>query len=173
MTETVCPYTIVDSQLAPHLMPPPFLVDMDGNPYPPSFQRLVPGRTTEFDEHLVPPAEEEEEDVERENVVAAAPVAGVAAAGDGDVAEPVRGEEEEEEGGGAEGANRPGVQGQVALLPGNHSALDRMIERLAEEQGIASRRRTESGQVRRAFLPGPFESSRVQLFLNQVRFLPK
>jgi hypothetical protein len=27
--------------------------------------------------------------------------------------------------------------------------------------------------VRRAFLPGPFESSRVQLFLNQVRFLPK
>lgn len=31
-------------QLAPHLMPPPFLVDIDGNPYPPRLQRLVPGK---------------------------------------------------------------------------------------------------------------------------------
>ncbi|XP_068918654.1 bromodomain and WD repeat-containing protein 3 isoform X3 [Petaurus breviceps papuanus] len=32
------------TQQAPHLMAPPFLVDMDGNPHPPEFQRLVPGR---------------------------------------------------------------------------------------------------------------------------------
>ena len=38
--------TIYDEQTQqePHLMPPPFLVDCDGNPYPPEFQRLVPGR---------------------------------------------------------------------------------------------------------------------------------
>ena len=32
---------------APHLLPPPFLVDVEGNPYPSDIQRLVPGR-----EHL-------------------------------------------------------------------------------------------------------------------------
>ena len=43
------------TQVAPHLMPPPFLVDMDGNPYPPHLQRLVPGRRDAADAHLVPP----------------------------------------------------------------------------------------------------------------------
>ncbi|XP_076838375.1 bromodomain and WD repeat-containing protein 3 isoform X2 [Brachyhypopomus gauderio] len=42
------------TQQAPHLMPPPFLVDVDGNPHPPRFQRLVPGRENSADEHLVP-----------------------------------------------------------------------------------------------------------------------
>lgn len=42
------------TQQAPHLMPPPFLVDVDGNPHPPRFQRLVPGRENITDEHLVP-----------------------------------------------------------------------------------------------------------------------
>jgi hypothetical protein len=32
------------TQQPPHLMPPPFLVDADGNPYPAETQRLVPGR---------------------------------------------------------------------------------------------------------------------------------
>ena len=32
------------TQQAPHLMPPAFLVDADGNPYPAEVQRLVPGR---------------------------------------------------------------------------------------------------------------------------------
>jgi hypothetical protein len=32
------------TQQPPHLMPPPFLVDADGNPYPADTQRLVPGR---------------------------------------------------------------------------------------------------------------------------------
>lgn len=42
------------TQQAPHLMPPPFLVDVDGNPHPPQFQRLVPGRESCNEEQLVP-----------------------------------------------------------------------------------------------------------------------
>ncbi|XP_075227824.1 bromodomain and WD repeat-containing protein isoform X2 [Lycorma delicatula] len=42
------------TQVAPHLMPPPFLVDIDGNPYPPYLQRLVPGRENCRTEQLVP-----------------------------------------------------------------------------------------------------------------------
>nr|XP_022911448.1 bromodomain and WD repeat-containing protein 3 isoform X1 [Onthophagus taurus] len=42
------------TQIAPHLMPPPFLVDIDGNPYPPVLQRLVPGRENCDSEQLVP-----------------------------------------------------------------------------------------------------------------------
>ncbi|XP_068918656.1 bromodomain and WD repeat-containing protein 3 isoform X5 [Petaurus breviceps papuanus] len=42
------------TQQAPHLMAPPFLVDMDGNPHPPEFQRLVPGREHCKDQHLIP-----------------------------------------------------------------------------------------------------------------------
>lgn len=42
------------TQTAPHLMPPPFLVDIDGNPHPPPFQRLVPGRENCPIDQLVP-----------------------------------------------------------------------------------------------------------------------
>lgn len=42
------------TQCAPHLMPPPFLVDVDGNPHPPPVQRLVPGRENCNDDQLVP-----------------------------------------------------------------------------------------------------------------------
>lgn len=35
-------------------MPPPFLVDIDGNPHPPHFQRLVPGRENCKDDQLIP-----------------------------------------------------------------------------------------------------------------------
>ncbi|XP_060082031.1 bromodomain and WD repeat-containing protein 3-like [Ylistrum balloti] len=42
------------TQQPPHLMPPPFLVDIDGNPYPPKFQRLVPGREHCKENLLVP-----------------------------------------------------------------------------------------------------------------------
>lgn len=42
------------TQMPPHLMPPPFLVDMDGNPYPPYLQRLVPGREHCDIDQLVP-----------------------------------------------------------------------------------------------------------------------
>uniref|UniRef100_A0A3Q2ZW49 Bromodomain and WD repeat domain containing 3 n=1 Tax=Kryptolebias marmoratus TaxID=37003 RepID=A0A3Q2ZW49_KRYMA len=42
------------TQQAPHLMPPPFLVDVDGNPHPPHYQRLVPGRENCKEEQLIP-----------------------------------------------------------------------------------------------------------------------
>ncbi|XP_068609556.1 PH-interacting protein [Brachionichthys hirsutus] len=42
------------TQQAPHLMPPPFLVDVDGNPHPTKYQRLVPGREGCRDEQLIP-----------------------------------------------------------------------------------------------------------------------
>ncbi|CAB0011603.1 unnamed protein product, partial [Nesidiocoris tenuis] len=42
------------TQTPPHLMPPPFLVDIEGSPYPPTFQRLVPGRDNCTLEQLVP-----------------------------------------------------------------------------------------------------------------------
>ena len=42
------------TQQPPHLMPPPFLVDMDGNPHPPHYQRLVPGREHTTDNFLIP-----------------------------------------------------------------------------------------------------------------------
>ena len=43
-----------EARLPPHLVPPPFLVDMDGNPYPPALQRLVPGREHCSDAELTP-----------------------------------------------------------------------------------------------------------------------
>ena len=43
-----------ETLLAPHLMPPPFLVDDEGNLYPPALQRLVPGREKMRDDQLVP-----------------------------------------------------------------------------------------------------------------------
>nr|CAI5864220.1 unnamed protein product [Callosobruchus analis] len=42
------------TQVPPHLMPPPFLVDVEGNPYPPYLQRMVPGREMCNLEQLVP-----------------------------------------------------------------------------------------------------------------------
>lgn len=42
------------TQTAPNLMPPPFLVDIDGNPYPPMLQRLVPGREHCNVDQLIP-----------------------------------------------------------------------------------------------------------------------
>ena len=42
------------TNLAPHLMPPRFLVDDKGLPYPPAMQRLVPGRENMKDYELIP-----------------------------------------------------------------------------------------------------------------------
>ncbi|XP_071800548.1 bromodomain and WD repeat-containing protein 3-like isoform X2 [Asterias amurensis] len=42
------------TQQAPHLMPPPFLVDMDGNPHPIQYQKHVPGRENRTSSALVP-----------------------------------------------------------------------------------------------------------------------
>ena len=48
------PPFLIQTQTAPHLMPPPFLVDLDGNPHPPQYQRLVPGRERCRQEQLIP-----------------------------------------------------------------------------------------------------------------------
>jgi hypothetical protein len=42
------------TQQPPHLMPSPFLVDVDGLPHSPKFQRLVPGRESCKDAQLLP-----------------------------------------------------------------------------------------------------------------------
>ena len=43
------------TQWPPHLLPPPFLVDVEGNPYPADIQRLVPGREHLSDSELLVP----------------------------------------------------------------------------------------------------------------------
>lgn len=43
------------TQCAPHLLPPPFLVDVEGNPYPADIQKLVPGREHLSDKELLVP----------------------------------------------------------------------------------------------------------------------
>ncbi|XP_065837497.1 bromodomain and WD repeat-containing protein 3-like isoform X2 [Oscarella lobularis] len=55
------------TQVAPHLMPPPYLVNADGNPYPPVYQRLICGwketaekKKTSDSETKATSAEEEE-----------------------------------------------------------------------------------------------------------------
>jgi hypothetical protein len=40
--------------IPPHLMSPPFLVDIEGNPHPPLLQRLVPGREFATFDQLIP-----------------------------------------------------------------------------------------------------------------------
>lgn len=65
------------TQQPPHLMPPPFLVDIDGNPYPPRIQRLVPGRERSQDNQLIPQMginEEGEQEVLGDRDPDAAPV---------------------------------------------------------------------------------------------------
>lgn len=42
------------TETPPHLMPPPFLVDVEGAPHPPEFQRLVPGRENLTLSQLIP-----------------------------------------------------------------------------------------------------------------------
>ncbi|XP_052241692.1 bromodomain and WD repeat-containing protein 3-like isoform X2 [Dreissena polymorpha] len=107
------------TQQAPHLMPPPFLVDLDGNPYPPALQRLVPGREACKEEQLIPEFhvnEEGEQEVAGDRVIeqpvedppAAAPNAIV------NVPEP------------------DPVSGEIQ--PGIRPSIDEMIEQLQREQ---------------------------------------
>ncbi|XP_041988946.1 PH-interacting protein isoform X2 [Aricia agestis] len=44
------------TELPPHLMPPPFLVDVEGAPHEPEYQRLVPGRENLALDQLMPAA---------------------------------------------------------------------------------------------------------------------
>jgi hypothetical protein len=45
----------IQTQCAPHLLSPPFLVDVEGNPYPADIQRLVPGREHLSDQEALVP----------------------------------------------------------------------------------------------------------------------
>ncbi|XP_050676362.1 PH-interacting protein isoform X2 [Leptidea sinapis] len=45
------------TEIPPHLMPPPFLVDVEGAPHDPLYQRLVPGRENLSLSELVPAAD--------------------------------------------------------------------------------------------------------------------
>ncbi|XP_037298900.1 bromodomain and WD repeat-containing protein 1 isoform X2 [Manduca sexta] len=45
------------TETPPHLMPPPFLVDVEGAPHAPRFQRLVPGRENLALNQLIPAAD--------------------------------------------------------------------------------------------------------------------
>ena len=50
-------HNVIDeqTQLPPHLLPPPFLVDSEGAPYPPYIQRLIPGREKMTDQEAMLP----------------------------------------------------------------------------------------------------------------------
>ncbi|XP_053397072.1 bromodomain and WD repeat-containing protein 3-like isoform X3 [Mercenaria mercenaria] len=109
------------TQQAPHLMPSPFLVDIDGNPYPPDIQRLVPGREHCRDDQLIPEVavnEEGEQEVMGDRVQE--PPEDHAPAAD------VR--NELEPGPSAE----LGTSGEVQ--PNIRASIDQMIEQLAREQ---------------------------------------
>ncbi|CAG4981773.1 unnamed protein product [Colias eurytheme] len=45
------------TEIPPHLMPPPFLVDVEGAPHDPQYQRLVPGRENLALSQLIPHAD--------------------------------------------------------------------------------------------------------------------
>ncbi|KAH8278786.1 hypothetical protein KR018_009477, partial [Drosophila ironensis] len=102
------------TQIMPHLMPPPFLVDADGNPHPTKYQRYVPGRENCSTDQLIPNLTVGVDGVVIEdnvnpNVAAGAPAVAAPAAVGGAAA-------------GAVGAN--------------YSHIDRMIAALANRQSV-------------------------------------
>ncbi|XP_046806773.1 bromodomain and WD repeat-containing protein 3 isoform X1 [Lucilia cuprina] len=104
------------TQVMPHLMPPPFLVDSDGNPHPPRFQRYVPGRENCSTEQLIPNLTMAVEGVVVEDNNYSNIDRLIAALAN-------------RQGGGGGNQNSPPT-GRA-----NHSQLDRMIEALANRQG--------------------------------------
>nr|XP_027220954.1 bromodomain and WD repeat-containing protein 3-like [Penaeus vannamei] len=116
------------TQMAPHLMPPPFLVNMDGDPYPPEYQRLVPGRENCRHDQLIP------------NVL-------LNANGDQEVLDAALQDYEHPP------ANAPNAPAPEAA-GGQRPNIDEMIERLAQEQDqrIAHNRRPSDAAIDQ---PGP------------------
>ncbi|XP_052810053.1 PH-interacting protein-like isoform X2 [Mya arenaria] len=118
------------TQQAPHLMPPPFLVDIDGNPYPPLLQRLVPGRESVRDEQLIPEFhvnEEGEQEVVGDRVLEEPALPLPPPEGQGQEVSPAP----------VSGENNPGAR----------PSIDQLIEQLQREQDqrLASTRRTPMG----------------------------
>ncbi|XP_011188273.2 bromodomain and WD repeat-containing protein 3 [Zeugodacus cucurbitae] len=112
------------TQVMPHLMPPPFLVNSEGNPYPVQYQRFVPGRENCTREQL-----RQILTVGDDGTVIVPNING--AAGNFSHIDRLI----------AVLANRQGtapVPPAMAVgnnLPANHSQLDRLIEALANRQG--------------------------------------
>ncbi|XP_068153954.1 bromodomain and WD repeat-containing protein 3 [Drosophila tropicalis] len=114
------------TQIMPHLMPPPFLVDADGNPHPTKYQRFVPGRENCSADQLIPNLTIGVDGVVIEdnapaNLIqpnAVAPVAGAGAA----------------------------VHG-----PANYSHIDRMIAALANRQGNSNANDGNSSNANQSF----------------------
>ncbi|KAM7359266.1 bromodomain and WD repeat-containing protein isoform 1-T2 [Cochliomyia hominivorax] len=107
------------TQVMPHLMPPPFLVDSDGNPHPPKFQRFVPGRENCSTEQLIP------------NLTMAVDGVVVEDNNYSNIDRLIAALANRQGGGGTGGAN----QNSPPTGRANHSQLDRMIEALANRQG--------------------------------------
>ncbi|XP_063869262.1 PH-interacting protein-like isoform X2 [Scylla paramamosain] len=137
------------TQMAPHLMPPPFLVNMDGDPYPPGYQRLVPGRESCREDQLIPNvllnANGDQEvldvalvDVENGGGPAPGPSSGLGP-GPGPIPGP---------GPGSGSGTAHHGEGSVSVSS-QRPSIDDMIQRLAQEQDqrIAhDRRSSESGE---------------------------
>lgn len=117
------------TQVMPHLMPPPFLVDADGNPHPPKYQRFVPGRENCSTEQLIPNFTVGADGVVIEDnpqLPQNANAAGINPNGSFSHIDRLI----------AALANRQeGAAGGGANQAGNRSQLDRMIEALAQRQG--------------------------------------
>lgn len=114
------------TQVMPHLMPPPFLVDADGNPHPAKYQRFVPGRETCTTEQLVPNLTIGADGVVVEDSIAVQS----AAAGNYAHIDRLIAALANRSGGGSAGS-----PGHDRNANGNYSQLDRMIEALAIRQG--------------------------------------
>ncbi|XP_013108682.2 bromodomain and WD repeat-containing protein 3 [Stomoxys calcitrans] len=114
------------TQVMPHLMPPPFLVDSDGNPHPARFQRYVPGRENVSTDQLIPnltiDGSVEENGASNQNGQGAGNYSHI----DRLIAALAN-----RQGGGASNAN----QQSPSVSASNRSQLDRMIEALANRQG--------------------------------------
>ncbi|XP_017846752.1 bromodomain and WD repeat-containing protein 3 isoform X2 [Drosophila busckii] len=103
------------TQIMPHLMPPPFLVDADGNPHPSKYQRFVPGRENCSMDQLIPNLTVGIDGVVIEDNLNAAVEA---------VAPPA-----------APGAAAAPSAAAAAAAAVNYSHIDRMIAALANRQG--------------------------------------
>ncbi|XP_017866897.1 PREDICTED: PH-interacting protein isoform X2 [Drosophila arizonae] len=103
------------TQIMPHLMPPPFLVDADGNPHPTKYQRFVPGRERCSMDQLIPNLTVGIDGIVIEDNINAPPNAAALAPAPA---------------AGGVGAGAAGVG-----PGGNYSHIDRMIAALANRQG--------------------------------------
>ncbi|XP_075144837.1 bromodomain and WD repeat-containing protein [Haematobia irritans] len=116
------------TQVMPHLMPPPFLVDSDGNPHPARFQRFVPGRENCSTDQLIP-------NLTMDGVVEENAGGNQNGQGAGNYSHIDRliAALANRQGGGASGGNAN--QQSPSPSGSNRSQLDRMIEALANRQG--------------------------------------